>query len=615
MRALFVWLLFVGSVVGASPVSAQQRSVSDGPNQVGAALDQVVELVLQTDRDAGRLLSDPSLGFPPSRIAPAFGAFDNIETLRPYLVNGAYLRTVQGFVSQVVAAWERSSRAADERSRKLGELYMLREQQVTLLLLYGRLSSQPMSVDPSGGLGAIDSSEPADRAKELFQEWLTTSRTTEDEAALKALFDGLSVLTSAQRLDLIRLLSDSHPVPAPLDPIAPVPPPFRVSGLSSDALASRVNLLGVGGPPPLLADPDELSDVAAVIIRTDASRAADLLRQALTKSPDNPQIAYNYAVALYESGRQDEALAQAEVAMRRHPSLDEPRLLAATIKISKGALEEATEILRTVTSVESAVARAIQALLAVKSGRLREAVELFETLLRVDPTNTVFAYDAGVAHQLDRNIEAAEALYRRAVGQNPDFAEAHFNLATVLGWRGDPKFVYEFREALRLSPSLSGNIAAYVEKQAGPALNPVESVRLGAPSPSGGAQPSAVGQGFTVTGGLVENGTRGRDGERSPVIAASSALTAAQRGAQQKSRFNWETLATALTLTSQVVQTFQAVKSLSSSPSSSASPVQADRAQTCPWSDEEVALWHLLDEVSRSGVGNGPSAPKPIGCR
>ncbi len=90
------------------------------------------------------------------------------------------------------------------------------------------------------------------------------------------------------------------------------------------------------------------------------------------------------------------------------------------------------------------------------SGRLQEAEGIYQQILRVEPDNPLVLHLLGViAHQVGKNDIAVD-LIDRAIGVNPNFAEAHYNLSLALQkLNRAEEAIDSLRSALALSPDYS----------------------------------------------------------------------------------------------------------------------------------------------------------------
>jgi len=114
------------------------------------------------------------------------------------------------------------------------------------------------------------------------------------------------------------------------------------------------------------------------------------------------------------------------------------------------------------------------ALAAHKGGELDLALENYRTVLSINSGLPAVHNNAAAVALALGQPEAAEASWRAALTQKPDYAEAHYNLAVLLSERGDPTSLADARhhcaEALEHKPGyvqghhLMGNILASLER-------------------------------------------------------------------------------------------------------------------------------------------------------
>ena len=105
---------------------------------------------------------------------------------------------------------------------------------------------------------------------------------------------------------------------------------------------------------------------------------------------------------------------------------------------------------------------------AFRSGDKEKAVLLFGELARIAPTASSFT-NYGVALRNLGRSEEAEAAYRAAIAQDPNFTNAHGNLGNLLSSRGrEREAEASYRRALELSPgelSLMRNLGLSLMRQ------------------------------------------------------------------------------------------------------------------------------------------------------
>jgi tetratricopeptide (TPR) repeat protein len=290
----------------------------------------------------------------------------------------------------------------------------------------------------------------------------------------------VSLLSPACRKDRVELLQ-------PLGPTVQLPPTVVFRGERPPEIAA---IPSPGQPPRTAApiakkvtpdvvqrietelaqhpnDAETQSDAGAIFAADgNVERGVDLLAKARANAPDNPSIAFNYAHALYQQGNTDEAMNQADAALRLQPEFDEARMLEAGISIQKNDYDRAEQQILTILNKVSVIVRIIRGIIELKRGHLDAALNIFQELVTTEPQNSVALYDLGVAQQYKKNYPEAERLYSQALQQDPDMAEAHNNLGTLLAYRGESEKAFEQFHAASLQKPNDQNIAANLSSTA-----------------------------------------------------------------------------------------------------------------------------------------------------
>ena len=155
--------------------------------------------------------------------------------------------------------------------------------------------------------------------------------------------------------------------------------------------------------------------------RGDFASAAKAYEAILKQDPRNYEVAYLYAVALYQGGRLERAATAFAAAARLNPKTFEPHK-------DRG-------------------------LILMKLGQNAEAAASFSRALALKPNAPDLLVNRGIALKNAGQLAEAVASYREALRLNPGFAEAHNNLGNALGLLGQSQEALEaYREALRLKP-------------------------------------------------------------------------------------------------------------------------------------------------------------------
>lgn len=154
--------------------------------------------------------------------------------------------------------------------------------------------------------------------------------------------------------------------------------------------------------------------------------AYTLFSDTVTKNPDTPIPPYDLAVALFNQGHIDEAMAQYRILVRVKP--DDGRY-------------------------QSALGSAL-----LGKGKLDEAIEHLKIALSLTPDSLESHNDLGIALRRKGDVAGAIAQYRKALTINPEYPDAHFNLGNALADTGQMDEAMEhYRTAVRLGPDNAYN--------------------------------------------------------------------------------------------------------------------------------------------------------------
>ncbi len=214
-----------------------------------------------------------------------------------------------------------------------------------------------------------------------------------------------------------------------------------------------------------------------------------LYARALQRDPGNHKAHYLLGLAERDAGRDAEAIAHFEAALRSRPTWADPRLGWANLLLRRGRADDALPVLAEAArradatpqllntyglcllatgrtaDAEGFLRRAVEAdpgytnarfhlgdALAAR-GDLAAAVEQWQAVARLDPRDADVRLKLGLAQaELGRAGDAVASL-RDATRLAPGSAEAHYSLAVALHGAGDrPGARQEIDEAIRLRP-------------------------------------------------------------------------------------------------------------------------------------------------------------------
>ena len=143
---------------------------------------------------------------------------------------------------------------------------------------------------------------------------------------------------------------------------------------------------------------------------------------------------YARGVALWNSGRRQEAIAALDAALRRNPDFPEALCMGGYVLADSGKREAALEFYRRALSlkVELPIAWSNVGKLMFEDQRYVEALDSFDAALGLTPKAAdLWNSRAGALRKLGR-LEESAAAAREALRLKPRFAEAALNLGTAL---------------------------------------------------------------------------------------------------------------------------------------------------------------------------------------
>lgn len=178
--------------------------------------------------------------------------------------------------------------------------------------------------------------------------------------------------------------------------------------------------------------------------------------QALRLMPNYPKAHHNYAGALTVAGRLDEAATQLEIAIAQSPGLPDAYYGLGNVRREQHRTADAIACYESALKLRPGFAEAHNNLanLLAAGGRVDEALAHFAAAVRALPNFPDAEYNWGnVLANANRPAEAVPH-YEAAVRLAPDFVAAHENLGvTLIMLRRTPEGIRELETALRLDPS------------------------------------------------------------------------------------------------------------------------------------------------------------------
>ena len=174
--------------------------------------------------------------------------------------------------------------------------------------------------------------------------------------------------------------------------------------------------------------------------------------------PGGARAHVNYATALQEAGRLDDAAEEFSTALRLNPGSAKAHVNLAGVLIGKGNLEEAQTHFEEALRIDpnNAEYHSGYSFVLDQLGRTDQAAAECEAAVRVEPKSALAWHSYGAFLEKQGKLEEAIAQYRHAVQVDPRLVDAHIDLASALFVKGDvPEAKAHYLEASRLEPKLA----------------------------------------------------------------------------------------------------------------------------------------------------------------
>ncbi|MBA3632308.1 MAG: tetratricopeptide repeat protein [Acidobacteria bacterium] len=153
------------------------------------------------------------------------------------------------------------------------------------------------------------------------------------------------------------------------------------------------------------------------------TEAADTFAELVKRQPEAAEVAYFYALSLYNAGKSAEAETQARRALRLNAGVEEAHTLLGIILASRG-------------------------------GANAEAIESLMQAVALDPKSFDAVFYLGRVQYAAKEYAASAKSLQTAIALNPKNAEARFFLGTILEANGDSAAALkEYEELVKLEPN------------------------------------------------------------------------------------------------------------------------------------------------------------------
>ncbi|MGO8763563.1 MAG: tetratricopeptide repeat protein [Limisphaerales bacterium] len=180
-----------------------------------------------------------------------------------------------------------------------------------------------------------------------------------------------------------------------------------------------------------------------------------LFRHTLKVTRANSVIHNDLSVVLLENGRTDEAISEAQEALRVDPDYVEARNSLGNALIEDGRIDEAISQFQAALRLNPDYADTHNNLgdALSKKGRIDEAMIQIQEALRLSPDYADAHYNLGLIYRQKGMIDEANRQIQEALRLNPNYVEAYNNLGYALLQKGRiDEAIGQFKEALRLNP-------------------------------------------------------------------------------------------------------------------------------------------------------------------
>lgn len=174
---------------------------------------------------------------------------------------------------------------------------------------------------------------------------------------------------------------------------------------------------------------------------------------------------YNLAIALLRKGERARAQQELQTAIKQKPDSVSAWFALASLLEEENRLADAEEQIRSILKLDPHFVPGVLKLseILIKEDKIQLAIESLEDALRQNPPadqSEPLQAALSLAYAQKGDFERGLAVLNDLVASQPNSADAHFQLASLLAKRGQPgdeeTAIVQFREALRLDNSVNG---------------------------------------------------------------------------------------------------------------------------------------------------------------
>ena len=174
--------------------------------------------------------------------------------------------------------------------------------------------------------------------------------------------------------------------------------------------------------------------------------------------PSSVRAHVNYATALQEAGRPDEAVSHFTAALHLNPGSSKTHVKLASILIEQGKLDEAQTYFEQALRIEpnNAEYHSGYAYLLEKLGHDEQAAAECEASIRLAPKSAQAHYSYGAFLEKHGKVDEAIAHYRGSLRLDPRLLDAQIDLGSLLFEKGDlAEAKSHFQSASNIDPKLA----------------------------------------------------------------------------------------------------------------------------------------------------------------
>jgi tetratricopeptide (TPR) repeat protein len=200
--------------------------------------------------------------------------------------------------------------------------------------------------------------------------------------------------------------------------------------------------------------------LAALIFRAHTQTAywrngETLWAHTLACTSDNFVGHHGLGQALFEMGREDEAIAHYQQALQINPGYAVAHYNLGIALFRKGKVDEAIAHYQQALQIKPDYAEAHNNLggVLLQEGDVDEAIAHLQKALQINPNNAEAHYNLGCALIRKNNADEAITEFQKALQIKPDYAEACYNLGIVLLQKGRAdEAITQFQKVLQTKP-------------------------------------------------------------------------------------------------------------------------------------------------------------------